>query len=637
MQEPMPSSILSTIHSPADVKRLPRKRLPALAAEIRAKIVSATGKNGGHVASNLGIVELTLALHCVFDTPADKIVWDVGHQCYTHKMLTGRAGQFDGLRKRGGLSGFPKRSESEHDAFDTGHSSTSVSAALGLLASGSVSHAVAVIGDGALTGGMAYEALSHAGQLGLPLVVILNDNKMSIDRNVGGLSRHLSQLSMTAPYQRIRRLIDRSVRYIPFFGEQLFRLMMRFKRGVKGLFYDNNFFVDLGFEYVGPIDGHRLGELEEVLRDAKRLARPVVVHVMTQKGRGYEFAEDDPSSFHGIGPYSILDGKVERSSGYSFTEAYATALLELAGRDERVCALTAAMEKGTGLARFHRSYPGRFYDVGIAEQHECTFAAGLAAGGKRPLVSVYSTFLQRSLDQVIHDVAIPCLPVTFALDRSGFVPDDGETHQGLFDLAFLRTIPNMTIYCPASAEELRLMLDAAVLQGMPAAIRYPKAACPPECAAFAEALVPGRGVFIRDTGAPIVLAATGSLYPELLRAAEALAAQGLPVDLYNLRYAKPVDTAWLSTRLAGRSLFCFFEEGVSLGGVGEHLSSALHASLPDLSVVCRGAPDSFPAQATRAQLLAEAGLDAAGIISCVEEAVSTLPALAEKATRWRAG
>lgn len=633
----MPASILSTIQSPADIKRLPKKHLAALAAEIRMRIVSATGKNGGHVASNLGIVELTLALHRVFDTPADKIVWDVGHQCYAHKMLTGRAGQFGALRKRGGLSGFPKRSESDHDAFDTGHSSTSVSAALGLLASGSVPHAVAVIGDGALTGGMAYEALSHAGQLGLPLVVVLNDNKMSIDRNVGGLSRHLSQLSMTAPYQRVRRLVDRAVRCMPLFGEQLFRLMMRFKRGVKGLFYDNNFFVDLGFEYVGPIDGHRLGELEEVLLDAKRLERPVVVHVMTQKGRGYEFAEDDPSSFHGIGPYSILDGKVERSSGFSFTDAYAKALLDLAGRDERVCALTAAMEKGTGLARFHRTYPGRFYDVGIAEQHETTFAAGLAAGGKRPIVSVYSTFLQRSLDQVIHDVAIPALPVTFALDRSGFVPDDGETHQGLFDLALLRAVPNMTIYCPASAGELALMLEAAVSQGLPAAIRYPKTACPPECGAFFEPLVPGRGVFVRDTGAPVVLAGTGSLYPELLRAADELGAQGLHVDLYNLRYAKPLDIDWLASRLAQRALFCFFEEGVAQAGVGEYLASALHGKLPELAVVCRGAPDSFPEQATRAELLAEAALDAAGIISCVEEAIQSVPLPVKQHTAGRAG
>lgn len=467
-------SLLAQIHEPQDLRALDYAQLNALAAEIRACIVATVSRNGGHLASNLGVVELTIALHRVFNSPFDKIVWDVGHQCYTHKLLTGRFAEFSTLRRAGGIAGFPKHSESLHDAFDTGHASTSISAALGLLAGdrlrGGKNRAVAVIGDGALTGGLAYEALSHAGQLGLPLVVILNDNKMSIGPNVGGLSKYLSRLSMKARYQRFRRKFDAMVKGLPFVGEALFDTVVRLKRAVKAVFYTDNFFVDLGFEYVGPIEGHQIQRLEQVFRDVRKLDQPVVIHVITRKGKGYTFAEDDPGRYHGVSSFSVDggitavsgSGAAGQAGGGTFTEAFSAAVLEAAIRDERVVAITAAMEKGTGLSPFKAQFPRRFFDVGIAEAHAVTFAAGLAAQGLRPVAAVYSTFMQRAMDQVIHDMSLQGLPVIFALDRAGFVSDDGETHQGLFDISLFRSVPGMTILAPAGAGELKAMLDWAL-------------------------------------------------------------------------------------------------------------------------------------------------------------------------------
>jgi len=616
--------ILDRVHTPADVRNLSPKELPALSKEIRTRIVEVVSRNGGHLASNLGVVELTIALHRVFETPFDKIVWDVGHQCYAHKLLTGRAGDFDGLRRKDGLSGFPKRSESVHDSFDTGHSSTSISAALGLLAAericGGKGHAVAVIGDGALTGGMAYEGLAHAGQLGLPLVIILNDNKMSIGPNVGALSQHLSRLSMKGRYQSFRRGVDRFLRRIPFAGSFLYEAVQRLKRGVKAVFYHENFFVDLGFEYVGPIDGHNLPLLEQVIRDAKNLNHPVVVHVNTRKGKGYEFAEDDPSFFHGVTPFSISDGKVERSGAASFTEAFGKAVLSLAGEDERVVAVCAAMEKGTGLSAFRKAFPSRFFDVGIAEQHALTFSAGLAARGLRPIVAVYSTFSQRAVDQIVHDIAIQDLPVTIALDRSGFVPDDGETHQGLFDISLFRAIPNLTLLAPASGVEMESMLRWSVASGRPCVIRYPKTACPPETEAFSSKIEEGRGCLIRNSGAPVLLAFIGSLYPQTVEAADLLAAEGLAVDVYNLRFIKPVDENGLATLLSRYELVVVLEEGSSRGGFGEYL--AAYASRIGLSarILAKGVPDLYPPHASREELLDLMELDGQGIASAVSQA-----------------
>ncbi len=453
-------TLLNGIREPADLRALSVEDAYRLAGEIRRLIIETVSVNGGHLSSNLGVVELTIALHRVFATPKDSIVWDVGHQCYAHKLLTGRREAFAGLRKAGGLSGFPKRAESPHDAFDAGHASTSLSAALGLLIAktsrGEDSSVVAVIGDGALTGGMVYEAMSHAGQLGLPLIVVLNDNSMSISPNVGAMSRYLSRLTTTVPYQNFRRMADKAMLAIPFAGKAIYRSVMRAKKSVKAFFFKESLFADFGFEYAGPIDGHNISLLEDVLRQSRAIRKPVVVHVTTKKGKGHAAAEDDPSTWHGVSPSGTATaaascGDPDRPS---FTQVFGSHAVELALRDSRVAAVTAAMAKGTGLAEFQRRFPGRFFDVGVAEEHAVTMAAGMAAEGMRPIVAIYSTFMQRAVDQVHHDVALNSLPVLFALDRSGAVPDDGETHQGIYDIQIFRAVPGLAILAPASAAEL---------------------------------------------------------------------------------------------------------------------------------------------------------------------------------------
>jgi 1-deoxy-D-xylulose-5-phosphate synthase len=645
--------ILSRIKDPADLKNLTTAELNRLAAEIREIIVSTVSRNGGHLASNLGVVELTIALHLVFNTPEDKIVWDVGHQCYAHKLLTGRSGAFSGLRKAGGLAGFPKLSESPHDCFNTGHASTSISAALGLLAGerikGGKGRAVAVIGDGALTGGLAYEALSHAGQLGLPLVVILNDNKMSISPNVGGLSKYLSRLSMKGKYQLFRRTFDSLVKRIPLFGGLFFEVVVRLKRAVKAVFYTDNFFVDLGFEYVGPIEGHHIQRLTEVFRDVRKLDRPVVIHVITRMGKGYGFAEDDPGTSHGVGSFSVSGGlfpaprPIQPAGGRTFTEAFGRAMVEAGGRDRRVLGVTAAMEKGTGLSAFKTAFPRRFFDVGIAEEHAVTFAAGLAVQGLRPVVAVYSTFMQRAADQVIHDVGLQGLPVVFALDRSGFVGEDGETHQGLFDLSLFRPVPNMTILTPAGGAELSLMLEWALgpdgsfpvsAGGMgravpppasglqpagPVLIRYPKSVCPDGIPAFSRPLEKGRGVFVRRGGGAVCIAFTGGLYSEALKAAEILGSRGIQADLYHLRFLKPVDEEYLAALMNRYELLVFAEEGIREGGFGEYASElALRRDCAG-AVRILAAESDFVSLGTRQELLRMNGLDGEGIARRIAE------------------
>jgi 1-deoxy-D-xylulose-5-phosphate synthase len=546
----------------------------------------------------------------------------VGHQCYAHKLLTGRAGAFGELRRTGGLSGFPRRIESPHDAFNTGHASTSISAALGLLAGegilGGKNRAVAVIGDGALTGGLAYEALSHAGHLGLPLVVILNDNKMSISPNVGGLSKYLSRLSMKARYQSFRRTFDSIVKRIPLIGNTFYNAVVRMKRAVKAIFYTDNFFVDLGFEYVGPIEGHKIRFLEEVLRDVRKLERPVVVHVITKKGRGYEFAEHDPGAYHGVSSFSITDGKLERRFGSGFTESFSRALAGAAERDERVAALTAAMEKGTGLSLFRSRFPGRFFDTGIAEEHTVTFAAALAVRGLKPVAAVYSTFIQRAMDQVIHDVCLQRLPVVFALDRAGFVSDDGDTHQGLFDIALFRSAPHMTILAPAGDFELRAMLNWALSGDHgPVMIRYPKASCPPEDGFSGFPLEPGRGVFIRRGGGGICLAFTGGLYPQALMAAKLLAGEKPGADLYNLRFLKPVDEDYLAGIMNCYELMVFIEEGVKNGGFGEYAAELAARRSCRSRILVLAVREQYVSLGTRDELLRENGLDGPGIARAV--------------------
>jgi 1-deoxy-D-xylulose-5-phosphate synthase len=625
MQEQKP--LLPLIYSPRDLKTLSYSNLNSLAVEIRELIVSTVSQNGGHLASNLGVVELTIALHRVYDSPSDKIVWDVGHQCYAHKLLTGRYAYFSFLRKSGGIAGFPKVSESPHDAFNTGHASTSISAALGMLAAGKLQgktdRAAAVIGDGALTGGLAYEALSHAGHLALPLVVILNDNKMSIGPSVGALSKYLSRLSMEARYQKFRRVFDGMVKKIPGAGEILFKIVVRLKRAVKAVFYADNFFVDLGFEYVGPIDGHNIPQLIQVIKDARNLRKPVVIHVITQKGRGYGFAEEDPGSYHGVPAFRIDRDLISCSGAKTFTAAFGSALVDAAGADNRVVAITAAMEEGTGLSPFRRAFPDRFFDVGIAEAHAVTFAAGLAAMGLRPILAVYSTFIQRGVDQVIHDVCLQNLPVIFALDRSGLVGDDGETHQGIFDVSLFRSAPGIAILVPAGEEELAQMLGWALSCPGPVMIRYPKASCPSSDPAFFLPIEEGRGVWIRRTGANICVMFSGSLCAQAIQAEEILEKEKITVDLYNIRFLKPVDEAYLAAILDCYELVVIAEEGRASGGFGEYLSEfAIHRNCScKLSVLAVG--ERFDALGTREELLRRNGLDGAGISEAIRAAVRT--------------
>ena len=626
------ASLLSKVCCPADLKALKPAELDGLAAEIREEIVSRVTLNGGHLASNLGVVELSIALHRVFNTPDDNIIWDVGHQCYTHKILTGRFESFGGLRKTGGLAGFPKREESAHDAFNTGHASTSISAALGMLAAerllGGKGRSVAVIGDGALTGGLAFEALSHAGHLDIPLIVVLNDNNMSISPNVGGLSKYLSRLSMKSKYQKFRRSFDTIVKKIPFFGDVFYDTTLRLKRAIKAVFYTDNFFVDLGFEYVGPIDGHNIHVLAEVFEDVRRLERPVVIHVITRKGKGHSFAEKDPGNYHGVEPADTASdtdsGSAEAVGRPHFTDAFSSALIAAAGRDNAIVALTAAMEKGSGLGFFKKACRDRFFDVGIAEEHAVTFAAGLAARGLKPVVAIYSTFIQRSVDQIIHDVALQNLPVVFAIDRCGFVAGDGETHQGLFDIALFRPAPNMTMMAPASENELRLMLDYALRLGRPAMIRYPKTHCPGELPPFSFPLENGRGVWLhRGVRTRICLAFAGSLYPQALDALNRLRDKGIEADLYNLRFLKPVDEDYLAEILNNYDLVAFMEEGIRSGSFGEYASSLARCRSCTAETLALAAEDDFAAngraQGTRDQLLKNNRLDGESIAERILE------------------
>jgi 1-deoxy-D-xylulose-5-phosphate synthase len=626
--------ILTGIRGPEDVKRLSLNDAYRLAGELRQYIVATVAVNGGHLASNLGTVELTLALHRVFSTPRDSIVWDVGHQSYTHKIITGRKDAFATLRRSGGLSGFPKRAESVHDAFDAGHASTSLSAALGLLianrALGKSDAVIAVIGDGALTGGMAYEALSHAGQLGLPLIVILNDNSMSISPNVGAVSSYLSRLTTTVSYQNFRRLADKAMLMIPLAGELIHDSVQRAKKSVKAFFFKESLFADLGFEYAGPIDGHNIAILEDVLSQARAINKPVVVHVTTKKGRGHKGAEDDPSAWHGVAPKEASGSAALEPEGVSFTRAFGAAMLDFAAADERVTAVSAAMAKGTGLGDFQRLFPKRFFDVGIAEEHALTLAAGMAAGGLRPVVAIYSTFMQRAVDQVLHDIALGGLPVVFALDRAGAVPDDGETHQGIYDIQLFRAVPGLSIVAPASALELRAALAWALKRDAPVMLRFPKDLCPAERACYARPFIAGEGLFLRRSaalpgargqGAKILLIASGPLSDTCDTAAELLAAGGMAADVYHMRFLKPFDQEELARIMGAYDLVVAAEEGVLTGSVAADLAALARAQ--GRRALALGFDEKPLPQGSRAELLALAGLDARGIAEAAARAYTS--------------
>ena len=623
---PDQKKLLSEVNTPEDLRKLSLKELKALASEIRAEIIKVVNSNGGHLSSNLGVVELSLALHNVFSSPKDKIIWDVGHQCYTHKLITGRKDSFSTLRLKDGLSGFPKYCESEHDLFETGHASTSISAALGILTGqqmlGRDGKVIAVIGDGALTGGMAFEALNHAGHLRKNLIIVLNDNNMAISRNVGALSKYsahrrlssyLSRITATRSYQNIRDRIDRGIKVVPALGYQLFELVVRLKKGIKAIFFKETIFSEFGFEYAGPIDGHNLAHLTQVFRAVKKLNRPVVVHVVTTKGKGFPQAEGDPVLYHGVSPVTLVDGKVEKKSPLTFTEAFSEALLKKAAEDHRIVAITAAMATGTGLAPFQDLYPDRFFDVGIAEQHALTFASGLASAGLKPVVPIYSTFIQRSVDQIIHDTALQKLPVVICLDRAGVVGYDGETHQGVYDISLFRSVPDITILAPAGAEELRLMLSYALDAKGPVIVRYPKAPCPSAADKFDAPLEPGRGSYYHHTKEDILLISVGGLFEQTLSAHEILWKENIRTDLYNPRFIKPIDEDYLEKVLRPySSVFCF-EDGSEQGGIGEYISAFVHKRRLNLSFFYKGVQDEFLSNASRDELLAECGLDPKGI------------------------
>jgi len=617
-------SILETINSPDDLKKLSAARLPEVATELRRMIIETCAKNGGHLAPCLGVVELTIALHRVFSTPADKIVWDVGHQAYAHKILTGRRDRFGTLRTLNGISGFPKRGESPHDAFDVGHSSTSISAATGFAAGrdldGRKNKVLAVIGDGSMTGGIAYEAINHAGHLDKDLIVVLNDNEMSIAENVGALSNFLSRTSSSEFVHRFKKDVESFLKRVDV-GKGVLHVARKIEDSFKGFFTPGMLFEAFGFNYIGPIDGHDLPMLLETLENVKKLNDAVLIHVLTKKGKGYKPAEDNPSLFHGVGPFDIATGKVIKGKGgaASYTAIFGAALCKLAAEDERVTAITAAMPDGTGLSTFAKDFPGRFFDVGIAEQHGVTFAAGLAAEGMRPVFAVYSTFLQRAYDQVFHDVCLQNLPVTFALDRGGVVGSDGPTHHGSFDLSYLRHLPNMTLMAPKDENELQHMLATAIELGAPAAIRYPRGngyGVPLD-----QTLHPlpiGRAELLRsgDDGA---LLALGSMVAPALEAARQLEEQhGLHLTVVNARFVKPLD-ATLILELAGKTgTLVTLEENALQGGFGSAVLELLEEhGLSGTRVLRLGYPDSYIPQGEQHELRAMLGLDPAGISAAV--------------------
>ena len=618
--------LLSKIHSPQNLKNLSQSEIIQLAQEIRKEIINVVGKNGGHLASNLGVVELTLALHRVFESPKDAIIWDVSHQCYTHKLLTDRYKDFQTLRQKDGISGFTNTQESVHDFFINGHSSTSISSALGLLTARELNNdsgkVIAVIGDGALTGGMAYEALSHAGQLCKNLIVVLNDNQMSIDHNTGAVSRYLSRLTMTGGYQTFRYKVDKLIDKIPYIGRPFEKFIFRFKRALKGLFLTNNLFVDLGFEYVGPLDGHNEALLEKVLKKVSHLHRPVVVHVITKKGRGYSPAENNPELFHGIGPFQISDGTVETFDTTSFTEAFSQIICQKAQENKDIVAITAAMAKGTGLTSFSIKYPERFFDVGIAEEHAVTFAGGLAKGGKIPVTCIYSTFMQRSVDQMIHDIALQKAHAVFMLDRAGAVPADGVTHQGVFDISLFRPIPDLEILSPVSQNDLKLCFDWAVDKGTCVVIRYPKSSCPTEFPQFSSPVELGRGIFMPCTEFvienvtekqleahknKILVVLTGGMYPEAQKAVRSVLLEDGYADMYILRFIKPFDESYFLELAKKYYGIVFVEDGVKIGGICEYLKSIL-AENGILNTKLLGFDDKFFSHGTRDEILEAAGL-----------------------------
>lgn len=614
----MDYKILNTVENPKDVKRLSYGELVQLANEIRTRLVETVSETGGHLASNLGTVELTIALHRTLESPKDKIIWDVGHQAYVHKLLTGRNETFSTIRQYGGISGFPKRSESPHDIFDSGHASNSISVALGMAEArdkkGGDEHVVAVIGDGSLTGGIAYEALNQAGHLGTKLIVVLNDNEMSISPNVGAMASYLTQLRLDPGHTKLRREIEKRIKKLPAIGELVYDIGMHVKESVKALLVPGMLFEELGFTYIGPLDGHDIREIERNMILAKQLERPVVIHVVTKKGLGYIPAVERPEKWHGIAPFVKGTGEPKSHSDVrTYTEVFGDTLVDLGSKNEKIIAITAAMTSGTGLEKFMKTFPGRFYDVGIAEQHAVTFAAGLALQGYLPVVAIYSTFLQRSFDQIMQDVTLQGLPVVFAIDRAGIVGEDGPTHHGAFDLSYLRSVPGLTIMAPKDEDELRHMLFTATEIGKPVALRYPRdKGIGVELAEHYRIIPVGKGEVLIE-GSDVCLLAVGRMVRSAVDAAKILRDRGISASVANMRFIKPLDEEIISWAFGNHKLVVTVEENTLIGGFG----SAVVEMVSDFGITTPvqrlGLPDRFISHGSMRRLLAEVGLDANGI------------------------
>jgi len=619
---------LEKINSPADLKRLSVKELSLLAEEIRDEILEVVSKNGGHLASSLGAVELILALHYVFDAPTDQLVWDMGYQAYTHKLVTGRREQFHTLKQLGGLSGFSHRDESPYDLFTTGHGGTCISSALGLACARDFQkkthEVVAIIGDAALGEGLALEGLNHVGHLKPDMLVILNDNEWSISRTIGAVSKYLNRIITNPVYNRIRYKVEKFLKAIPRVGKGMAKEAHRFEEGIKNLLVPGILFEELGFRYIGPIDGHNLETLIRTLKGAKELEGPLLLHVVTKKGKGYSFAEKFPEKFHKIEPFDLKSGEERRSpeGTVSFTDGFSEALLEEASKDSRVVAITAAMPLGTGLTEFARQFPDRFFDVGMAEQHAVTFAAGLARAGLKPVVAVYSTFFQRALDQIIHDLCIQNLPVLLAIDRAGLVGVDGITHHGIFDIAYLRAIPNLTLLSPKDPAELRQMLRFSLQQKGPVALRYARGEMARQKVLRPNGkIVAGRGELLRD-GVEVAIVALGDMVYPSLRAAEILEAEGIHAAVVNARFIKPLDSQLLLELSQRINRFVTVENAMTEAGFGAAVMECFAAHEKEsVRVRALGLPSRFIEHGKTELLLKEAGLTAEGIAEAVRQEV----------------
>jgi 1-deoxy-D-xylulose-5-phosphate synthase len=615
---------LDKIDSPADLKKLKPEQLPALAEEVRRFLLETVSTTGGHLGSNLGAVELTIALHYCFDSPQDKIIWDVGHQAYTHKILTGRRERFPTQRQYKGLSGFPKRCESEHDAFGVGHSSTSISAGLGMAVAGELegtgNRAIAVIGDGSLTGGMAFEALNQAGHLKKNLVVVLNDNEMSISKNVGAFSSFISRKMTGRYYRDLKKEMQGLLRNIPAIGTDILHFAKRAENSLKGFLTPGSLFEALGFDYLGPLDGHDLVQLVEVFNNINQMDGPLLVHVMTTKGKGYKPAEETPDKYHGVGAFDVATGKgAPKAGSKSYTDVFGETMVRLAEQDPRIVAITAAMPDGTGLNRFAERFPKRFFDVGIAEQHGMTFAAGLAADGFRPVTAIYSTFVQRAYDQVFHDICLQNLPVTIAMDRAGLVGDDGPTHHGVFDLSYLRHLPGLTLMAPKDENELQHMLKTALYAGAPMALRYPRGAgYGVEMDRELKSLETGKGELLVEGGDVCIVAIGSTVYPAL-QAAETLRELGISAGVVNARFVKPLDADLILSEAGKTGCIVTVEENALQGGFGSAVLELLFDNgRHDVKIKRLGIPDRYVEQGSQAQLRKDLGIDAEGIAAAVE-------------------